>query len=50
MPLSEEFRQALNEIRTWARLHAAEHSVWQAIVTLDKAVAMAEREEAEHRG
>lgn len=41
LPLSEELRQAIAEIQTWARLHKTEDdsnlSLWRAIGTLRKA-------------
>lgn len=51
LPLSEQLRQAIAELRTWAHLHKTEDAddlgVWRALVTLDKALAVIEQQEAD---
>lgn len=51
LPLSEELRQALNELRTWAHLHKTDDDsdlgVWRALTTVGTAVVFIGQVEAE---
>ncbi len=50
LPLSEELRQAIVEIDTWARLHKTEddtdRGIWRALVTLKKVLKVVQEQEA----
>lgn len=50
LPLSEELRQAIAELSTWARLHqtAPDPGIWQAIHVVEKAQAFVARAEWTH--